>query len=171
MDTFLQKTDSNKDFYKTLGCDPSSSEEQIIAEFRAKAKVLHPDKVGEQDEDTTKEFQDIQEAKETLLDRTKRALYDKWRSAGISISFEKWADLKNGVQSTMHWAVPKNERMLPEGEESNLQEPADKDNPTSRISSKPEMPLKRQDSQHPTMVMVNKWGEEDIRKKFRNYEI
>jgi hypothetical protein len=31
--------------------------------------------------------------------------------------------------------------------------------------------LVRQDSSHPTLVMVNKWDEEDIRKKFRNYEI
>ena len=36
----------------------------------------------------------LQEAKETLLDRTKRKLYDKWRSAGISIPFEKWSNLK-----------------------------------------------------------------------------
>jgi hypothetical protein len=31
--------------------------------------------------------------------------------------------------------------------------------------------LQRRDSNHPTLVMVNKWNEEDIRKKFRNYEI
>ena len=35
----------DKDYlYKLLGCDELSSEEQIIAEYKTKAKALHPDK-------------------------------------------------------------------------------------------------------------------------------
>ena len=32
----------------------------------------------------------VQEAKETLVDRARRALYDKWRGAGITVSFQQW---------------------------------------------------------------------------------
>ena len=31
--------------------------------------------------------------------------------------------------------------------------------------------LRRQDSCHPTIVMVNKCNQEELRRKFRNYEI
>lgn len=38
------KADPNEDFYALLGCDPSASSEQIIAEFKARARDVHPDK-------------------------------------------------------------------------------------------------------------------------------
>ena len=34
------------DYYSVLGCDPSSSEEQIRTEFRLRARQTHPDKDG-----------------------------------------------------------------------------------------------------------------------------
>ena len=41
-----------EDYYRVLGCDPSSSEEQIMTEYRIRAKESHPDKMGE-----TEDFQ------------------------------------------------------------------------------------------------------------------
>ena len=41
-----------EDYYSVLGCDPSSSEEQILTEYRIRAKESHPDKMGD-----TEEFQ------------------------------------------------------------------------------------------------------------------
>lgn len=41
-----------EDYYSVLGCDPNSSEEQIMTEYRIRAKESHPDKMGE-----TEEFQ------------------------------------------------------------------------------------------------------------------
>ena len=41
-----------EDYYTVLGCDPSSSEEQIMSEYRLRAKESHPDKMGD-----TEEFQ------------------------------------------------------------------------------------------------------------------
>ena len=41
-----------EDYYSVLGCDPSSSEEQIMTEYRIRAKESHPDKMGE-----TEDFQ------------------------------------------------------------------------------------------------------------------
>ena len=46
----------DKDYlYKLLGCDELSSEEQIIAEYKTKAKALHPDK-NSGGVETTEEF-------------------------------------------------------------------------------------------------------------------
>ena len=181
------------DYYSVLGCDPSSSEEQIITEFRVRAKQTHPDKDGKteefqasgqfmnkkmmSDEDRLRSnviviTQVLQEAKETLLNRAKRTLYDKWRGSGIEMSFKQWESLKETVQASMHWASPKNERMLPEGredgKEEEKEEETDKEN---RERAGRSGQLKRQDSCHPTIVMVNKCNQEDLRKKFRNYEI
>ena len=40
------------DYYSVLGCDPSSSDEQIMTEYRVRARQTHPDKDGD-----TEEFQ------------------------------------------------------------------------------------------------------------------
>jgi len=37
-------TEESEDYYEVLGCDPSSNNEQIIAEFKIKAKEFHPGK-------------------------------------------------------------------------------------------------------------------------------
>ena len=36
--------DPSEDFYSILGCDPESSTEQIMTEFKVRAKEFHPDK-------------------------------------------------------------------------------------------------------------------------------
>ena len=108
-----------------------------------------------------------------MLNRTKRTLYDKWKGSGIDISFKQFINLKDSVQTSLHWASPKNERMLPEGEETNREnenkkevreEGCEKENIATKRA-----PMLRQDSCHHTIVMINK--QEDLRKKFRNYEI
>ena len=113
----------------------------------------------------------MNEAKETLLDKARRKLYDKWMNSGIDMSYKQWESLKDSVQTSLHWATPRNERMLPEGEEtqksSDKKVDSDGDNKDEKIESR--APLHRQDSCHPTIVMINK--QQDLRKKFRNYEI
>ena len=110
-----------------------------------------------------------------MLNRTKRTLYDKWKSSGIDISFKHWESLKDSVQTSLHWASPKNERMLPEGEETSSDQENKEDNEVmkgrseERTKGEGRAPLLRQDSCHHTIVMINK--QEDLRKKFRNYEI
>eukprot|EP00092_Neocalanus_flemingeri_P006666 GFUD01007197.1.p1 GENE.GFUD01007197.1~~GFUD01007197.1.p1 ORF type:complete len:178 (+),score=66.87 GFUD01007197.1:213-746(+) len=171
----LDESVAGEDYYSVLGCHPSSTEEQILTEYRIRAKENHPDKEG-----STEDFQSIQEAKETLLNKAKRTLYDKWRSAGIGVSFKQWESMKETVQTSMHWATPKNERMLPEGEErqtepekeNELEENEDVFKENVEHKEKKMTPkLARQDSSHPTIVMINKCNHEDLRKKFRNYEI
>ena len=116
-------------------------------------------------------FQTLQEAKETLLNKAKRKLYDKWMNSGIDMSYKQWESWKDSVQTSLHWATPKNERMLPEGQETNRQHATETDD--NKLKQTPEVDkksrLQRQDSCHPTIVMINR--QEDLRKKFRNYEI
>ena len=38
------EADPNEDYYGLLGCDASASTEQIIAEYKARAKGCHPDR-------------------------------------------------------------------------------------------------------------------------------
>ena len=38
------------DYYSVLGCDPSSSEDQILTEYRVRARQTHPDKEGDKEE-------------------------------------------------------------------------------------------------------------------------
>lgn len=45
VDTILNYEDDPKeDYYGLLGCDSSATNEQIVAEFKARAKDCHPDK-------------------------------------------------------------------------------------------------------------------------------
>ena len=38
------------DYYSVLGCDPASSEDQILTEYRVRARQTHPDKDGDKEE-------------------------------------------------------------------------------------------------------------------------
>ena len=124
----------------------------------------------------------LQEAKDTLLDRARRTLYDKWRGSGLEISYSQWESLKETVQTSMHWASPRMERCIPEGQENKYSDSeGDKENTARRQDKDKDKEteteaerggrLRRQDSCHPTIVMVNKCNQEELRRKFRNYEI
>ena len=78
------------DYYSVLGCPASATEDQLRAEYRARARQLHPDSGGH-----TQDFQQLQEAKETLLNRATRKLYDKWKSSGIDVSYKQWETWKD----------------------------------------------------------------------------
>ena len=62
--------------YERLEISPQSSESEIKKAFMKLSKIWHPDK-NNNSEESTKKFQEINEAKEILLDQTKRELYDK----------------------------------------------------------------------------------------------
>ena len=119
----------------------------------------------------------LQEAKDTLLDRARRTLYDKWRGSGLEISYKQWESLKESVQTSMHWASPRSDRCIPEAQENrNSDSEGDKENTARSQDQEQELAergarLRRQDSCHPTIVMVNKCNQEELRRKFRNYEI
>lgn len=68
----------SKDYYKTLGVDKNASDADIKAAFRKLAHQYHPDKNGGDD----KKFKEVNEAYQTLSDKTKRAQYDQFGSSG-----------------------------------------------------------------------------------------
>ena len=62
------------DFYKTLGIDKGASDGEIKKAYRKLAHKYHPDKKGGDEE----KFKEINEAYQTLSDKTKRAQYDQF---------------------------------------------------------------------------------------------
>jgi len=108
------EADPNEDYYGLLGCDSSASTEQIIAEYKARAKDCHPDRNSAVAQPQSREkFQHLLRAKEVLTDLQERSVYDAWRSAGMAMRYSAWRNLKSSVRSSMHWATPKTSgRML-----------------------------------------------------------
>ncbi len=66
-----------KDYYKTLGVEKNAPEDDIKKAFRKLAHQHHPDKGGDE-----KKFKEASEAYQTLSDKSKRAQYDTYGSAG-----------------------------------------------------------------------------------------
>ncbi|MEX2013519.1 MAG: DnaJ C-terminal domain-containing protein [Parcubacteria group bacterium] len=67
-----------KDYYKILGVNRNASEEEIKKAFRKLAHVHHPDKSGGNEA----KFKEASEAYAVLSDKSKRAQYDAFGSAG-----------------------------------------------------------------------------------------
>ncbi|XP_050294387.1 J domain-containing protein isoform X2 [Anthonomus grandis grandis] len=114
-DILNYKKNDREDYYGILGCDESSSTEQINQEYKIRALQCHPDKHSG-DKDMEEKFQLLNEAKDTLINPEKKALYDKWRNSGISMGYKQWLGMKDHVQQSMHWTTPKTkDRMLESG--------------------------------------------------------
>ncbi|CAH8873779.1 unnamed protein product [Trichobilharzia szidati] len=97
MNPLFTKPDTKKDnFYELLGVSEDSSEDQIVFEYRMKAREFHPDR--NPGLNTTLSFQKIQKAKEVLTDRTLRHLYNMWLSSDLSLSFEEYLKFQKKFQ-------------------------------------------------------------------------
>jgi DnaJ-class molecular chaperone len=66
-----------KDYYKILGLDKNSSQEEIKKTFRLLARKYHPD-ATENNKTLETKFKDLFEAYEVLSDSEKRSTYDKF---------------------------------------------------------------------------------------------
>uniref|UniRef100_A0A5K4F7M9 J domain-containing protein n=1 Tax=Schistosoma mansoni TaxID=6183 RepID=A0A5K4F7M9_SCHMA len=89
MNTLLSEPNPAKDnFYELLGVSKHSTEDQILYEYRIKARELHPDKNSEPN--SASYFQKIQKAKEVLTNPNLRNMYDFWLFSNISVSFEQY---------------------------------------------------------------------------------
>lgn len=67
----------SKDYYKVLGVEKNSSQDEIKKAFRKKAHEFHPDKAGGDEA----KFKEVNEAYQVLGDEKKRAQYDQFGSA------------------------------------------------------------------------------------------
>ncbi len=69
-----------KDYYSTLGVEPSAGEAEIKTAYRRLARKYHPD--VSQEAGTEERFKAINEAYEALRDPARRKAYDQLRSRG-----------------------------------------------------------------------------------------
>ena len=76
-------SDTDKDYYKILGVDEKSSEDEIKKAYRKLSMLHHPDKNGNTEESKLM-FQDLNNAYSTLSDPQKRRMYDMMRKGGGS---------------------------------------------------------------------------------------
>lgn len=68
-----------KDYYKVLGVDKKSTQDEIKKEYRKLAKKYHPD-LNRDNKDAQEKFKEINEAYEVLGDEEKRKQYDSFGS-------------------------------------------------------------------------------------------
>jgi len=66
-------------YYDILGVTSAATSEEIRAAYRRLSKTKHPDKNGSHDE-----FVELKNAHDTLVDVTKRSIYDQFGEAGLS---------------------------------------------------------------------------------------
>lgn len=177
-DIFGYKPDESEDYYGILGCDELSSKEQITAEYKARVLHCHPDK-HPGDSVKAAEFEKIQTARDVLCDDEKRAMYDKWRHAGISMQFKQWCNLRGAVHTSMHWMTPKKECMIeglaesrsetqPHTEHSDQLENNPSTSQSTYSTSQHSYSLKQQ---YGSRVPWQREQPSEMLKKFRNYEI
>ena len=76
-------TEKNRDFYKILGIDRSSSETQIKKAYRKAALKHHPDRNPGNEEQANESFKGVSAAYEVLSDPDKKKIYDKYGEEGL----------------------------------------------------------------------------------------
>lgn len=69
-----------KDYYKILGIQSGSNEDEIKKAYRKMALKFHPDK--NKDANAEEKFKEIAEAYEVLSDPKKRVIYDQYGEEG-----------------------------------------------------------------------------------------
>ncbi|VDK43793.1 unnamed protein product [Cylicostephanus goldi] len=157
MDQVLSGDNTRKaEYYETLGCDRASTIEQITAEYRARVKSLHPDKLlDESDQDKKDQYLRLQTAYSTLSDPEERKCYDAWLECLLPFSYEEFKRNKDAVKVSMHWVTPKQTPMLSDSEESEKARLQEHKDYMAKTSARWEA-----DRYHSDAV-----------RKFRNYEI
>ncbi|KAG5841168.1 dnaJ homolog subfamily B member 5 isoform X1 [Anguilla rostrata] len=77
----LSITAMGKDYYKILGIQSGSNEDEIKKAYRKMALKFHPDK--NKDPNAEEKFKEIAEAYEVLSDPKKRVIYDQYGEEGL----------------------------------------------------------------------------------------
>ncbi|XP_065912063.1 J domain-containing protein-like [Dysidea avara] len=99
--TNLFSSQEEMTYYELLGCDKSSTMDQIKAEFKVLVLRYHPDKTSG-DESSRAHYLELQHAYDTLTNEEKRAQYDRWLDGGAIVPFETWMRLQS-THGSLHW--------------------------------------------------------------------
>lgn len=75
---------TKRDYYEILGVRKDASEEEIKKSYRKLAMKYHPDRNLKDKKVAESKFKEINEAKEVLLDKNKRKIYDNYGHAGVN---------------------------------------------------------------------------------------
>lgn len=78
---------AKRDYYEVLGIPKDASEDQIKQAYRKLAKKHHPDANPDNKEEAAEKFKKVSEAYEVLMDKEKRATYDRFGHAGMEGAF------------------------------------------------------------------------------------
>ncbi len=77
---------TKRDYYEVLEVNKNATDDEIKKSYRRLAKKYHPD-LNKGDKAAEEKFKEISEAYEILMDKAKRANYDKYGHAGINNQF------------------------------------------------------------------------------------
>ncbi|KAL5019397.1 hypothetical protein ScPMuIL_005119 [Solemya velum] len=171
---FAHEKKDEDDFYFILGCNETSTPEQITTEYRARVLDCHPDKHPE-DPTAGGRCAVLQRAKDVLTDPTERKKYDQWRNSGIAISYSDWCAHRSAIHTSMHWATKKTKPMLNSCEENHHGAEKNPSDAPTHYTVKPKPVDRHSFLDGIRLVEGNSMWERDrastALKKFRNYEI
>lgn len=85
MSTKRKLSASGESLYDVLGLERNCSQEDIKKAYRRMALKYHPDK-NQNTPEATERFQEINYANSVLGDETKKSIYDKYGSIGLSLA-------------------------------------------------------------------------------------
>jgi len=71
-----------RDYYEVLGVDRNASDEELKKAYRRLAKKYHPDANPDNKKEAEAKFKEVNEAYETLSDKSKRDMYDRFGHNG-----------------------------------------------------------------------------------------
>lgn len=80
-DEYIEQINQAKDHYEILGVSKEATEGEIRKAYKNMARVIHPDKAPEKNEEATDNFKKINNAHETLSDSDNRQRYDSAQQA------------------------------------------------------------------------------------------
>jgi DnaJ-class molecular chaperone len=86
-----------RDYYDTLGVKRNASEAEIKSAYRKLARQYHPDR-NPGDKQAETKFKEVQEAYDILSDKSKRAHYDRFGTAGPRGGFREYEGGPGGAE-------------------------------------------------------------------------
>ncbi|MBI4467328.1 MAG: molecular chaperone DnaJ [Acidobacteria bacterium] len=79
----MPRANGQRDYYEVLGVARGAADEEIKKAYRRAALQWHPDRNPHNQQEAEERFKEVTEAYSVLIDREKRAAYDRYGHAGL----------------------------------------------------------------------------------------